>query len=94
MIYNSSLIEMFHDSIPILLNIFSKIVNISISITKLPRLRFTSLQKRNMLEVRKKVMPHRKYKLKHVEKWRKKLPEEIDELVKMKRKKKKIKLSE
>ena len=57
-------------------------------------LRFTSLQKRNMLEVRKKVMPHRKYKLKHVEKWRKKLPEEIDELVKMKRKKKKIKLSE
>ncbi|KAL5272281.1 hypothetical protein ACHWQZ_G000487 [Mnemiopsis leidyi] len=56
--------------------------------------RFTSLQKRNMLEVRKKVMPHRKYKLKHVEKWRKKLPEEIDELVKMKRKKKKIKLSE
>jgi len=55
--------------------------------------RFTSLQKRNMLEVRKKVMPHRKYKLKTVEKWRRKLPEEIDELVKMKRKKK-IKLSE
>jgi len=56
--------------------------------------RFTSLQKRNMLEVRKRVAPHRKYKLKQVEKWRKKLPEEIDDLVKMKRKKKKIKLSE
>jgi len=55
--------------------------------------RFTSLQKRNMLEVRKKVVPHRKYKLKKVEKWRKKLPEEMDELVKMKWKKKKIKLS-
>merc|ERR1712176_756527 len=56
--------------------------------------RFTSLHKRNMLEGRKRVAPHRKYKLKQVEKWRKKLPEEIDDLVKMKRKKKKIKLSE
>lgn len=56
--------------------------------------RFTSLQKRNMLEIRKRVVPHRKYKLKSVEKWRKKLPEEMDELVKMKRKKKKINLSE
>jgi len=56
--------------------------------------RFTSLQKRNLIEVRKKVAPHRKYKLKTVEKWRKKLPDEIDELVRMKQKKKKIKLSE
>lgn len=55
--------------------------------------RFTSLQKRNLIEVRKKVAPHRKYKLKKVEKWRKKLPEELDELVKLKRKKS-IKMSE
>ena len=57
-------------------------------------LRFTSFQKRNMLEIRKKVVPHRKYKLKKVEKWRKKLPEEMDELVKMKRKKRKINMTE
>lgn len=56
--------------------------------------RFTSFQKRNMLEIRKKVAPHRKYKLKKVEKWRKKLPEEMDELVKMKRKKRKINMTE
>jgi len=56
--------------------------------------RLTSLQKRNLVEVRKKVEPHRKYKLKYVEKWRKKLPDEIDELVKMKRKKKRVKLCE
>lgn len=56
--------------------------------------RFTSLQKRNLIEIRRKVAPHRKYKLKTVEKWRKKLPEELDELVRMKGKKKKIKISE
>lgn len=50
--------------------------------------RFLSMQKRNLIEVRKKVNPHRKYKLKEVEKWRKKLPEEILELTKMKHKKK------
>jgi len=43
--------------------------------------RFQNMQKRNMIEVRKKVMPHRKYKLKQVEKWSKKLPEELHELV-------------
>jgi len=43
--------------------------------------RFQNMQKRNMIEVRKKVMPHRKYKLKQVEKWSKKLPEELNELV-------------
>lgn len=43
--------------------------------------RFQNMQKRNMIEVRKKVMPHRKYKVKEVEKWSKKLPEELHELV-------------